>query len=113
MKSLLFVHVMRDLTRNTKIMIKYNMQNIKIADNPFEGHFKLEPYMKRDKQFNFNIKNLLLRKGDKIKDELSEDMKILRVLSHNLVLSSIRTNQVPEIYENKEISINYFMNGMW
>lgn len=40
-------------------------------------------------------------------------MKTLRLLWHNLILNSRKTNQVPEIHENKEISINYVMNKMW
>ena len=58
-----------------------------------------------------SVKSPLPKKETKVKDDSSEDMKILRVLWHNLFFSSRRTNQVLEIW-NKEISINYVMDEM-
>lgn len=69
--------------------------------------------LKHGTKVGSNVKSSLPRKETKVKDDPNWDMKTLITLWHNLFLSSKRTNQVPEIYENLEISINYVMNGIW
>jgi hypothetical protein len=54
-----------------------------------------------------------MRKGAKKKDGPSEDMKTLKESSDIIDISvPEETSQVPEIHENKEISINYVTSGI-
>jgi len=71
-----------------------------------------QPRMKRGGPIGSKDKNPRVRKEAKSKDDPNEDMEIQKE-SHDIIDISVpeETDQVPEIHENKEISINYVTNG--
>ena len=69
--------------------------------------------MKRGRLIGSKYKNPQTRKWAKRKDNPNEDVETLkRVIWYIWFVSSRRTDQVPETYENKEISISYEWNEM-
>jgi hypothetical protein len=72
-----------------------------------------QPRLKRGRLVGSKDKNPRMRKGAKKKDGPSEDMEILKESSDIIDISvPEETSQVPEIHENKEISINYVTSGI-
>lgn len=72
--------------------------------------------MKRGRPIGSKDKNPRKRKGAKNENGQVEDMIISdKTLEENQIISNIGVpaeTQVSEIHENKEISINYIMNGI-
>jgi hypothetical protein len=72
-----------------------------------------QPRLKRGRPVGSKDKNPRMRKGAKKKDGPSEDMETLKESSDIIDISvPEETSQVPEIHENKEISINYVTSGI-
>ena len=74
---------------------------------------KSEPRLKRGRPVGSKDKNPRARKGAKTKDGPKENIETLKESSDIIDISvPEETDQVPEIHENKEISINYVTNGI-
>ena len=72
-----------------------------------------QPRLKRGRPVGSKDKNPQTRKEAKRRDGPSEDVETLNESSDIIEISvPEETDQVPEIHENKEISINYVNNGI-